>query len=331
MAKIAIIIHYSGKLPGYFNLFAHSCHFNKEIDFLVVTDADAAADLPQNIRFCKMTLPEFRARVEAIFSIEASVNSGYKLCDFRPFYGLLFQDYLQGYDFWGHCDIDLVLANVLEYLPPEALHCDIVSVRKEWISGSFALYRNNDMVNNLFRESKDWQKVLQDNYYYRFDECGTMKAGEAMAYSLILSGKPILELDSEVESISHLVEKIKQKKLNLPLNIYQQTCIKESISPNMLLKYDKGSIAIAESTHPSYPVGMKFLHYHYITEKKNRYFSFPNWKEIPDIFYIDETGFYNVADIERRSTIKRKRKLNGNLKYYFSTLPKKIYKKIFKK
>jgi hypothetical protein len=235
---------------------------------LLITDADAPANLPKNIHFFKLSLADFRGLVNDKFGVTATVNSGYKLCDFRPFYGILFQDYLQGYDFWGHCDMGLVLANVLEYLPQEALNCDIVSVRKEWVSGSFSLYKNSTEVNNLFRESKDWQKVLQDSYYYRFDECGTMKAGEAMAYSLIMKGQPILELDSEVESISHLVEKIKLKKLDLPLKIYQQTAVKESIAPNMLLKYDNGVISIVESTQSNYPIGTKFLHYHYITEKK---------------------------------------------------------------
>ena len=331
MAKIAIIIHYIGKLPEFFGLFAHSCSYNPNIDFLVITDAKKPEQLPSNIKFIELNLTDFKKLVEAKTEIISKVNTGYKLCDFRPFYGLLFKEYIEGYDFWGHCDMDLILSNVFNFLPKEAMESDIVSMKKEWISGSFALYRNIEAVNSLYLQSKDWKQILEDEKYYRFDECGTMMEGEAMAYHYIQNGKPILGLDSEVESITHIVEKIKVKILDLPIRIYQKTCIKESLSPDMLLKYDKGEITMVESATKNHPIGSKYLHYHYITEKKNLWFRFPNWAQIPDVFYIDDTGFYREEELPKRAQIRSKRKMEGNLKYWTRVFPKKVFKKLLGK
>ncbi len=331
MTKIAIIIHYIGELPEFFELFVHSCSYNPSIDFLIITDAKKPEQLPVNIKFIELNLTDFKKLVESKTGIVPKVNTGYKLCDFRPFYGLLFKEYVEGYDFWGHCDMDLILADVLNFLPKEALESDIVSVKKEWISGSFALYRNNEAVNSLYLQSKDWKKIIQEDKYYRFDECGTMMEGEAMAYHYIQKGVPILDLNSEVESMTHITEKIKLKILDLPIWIYQQTCIKESLSPDMLLKYDKGEIVLVESAAVNHPVGSRYLHYHYITEKKNLWFRFPKWEKIPDSFYIDDTGFYLEEELPKRAQIRSKRKIEGNLKYWMNSFPKKVIKKLLGK
>ena len=49
----------------------------------------------------------------------------------------MFADELAGYDFWGHCDLDVVFGRVRDHLPAEAFEADKVLVQ-----GNFALYRN---------------------------------------------------------------------------------------------------------------------------------------------------------------------------------------------
>ena len=40
--------------------------------------------------------------------MQVTLDRPYKLCDFKPAYGFIFGEYLKEYDYWGHCDIDIV-------------------------------------------------------------------------------------------------------------------------------------------------------------------------------------------------------------------------------
>ena len=39
-----------------------------------------------------------------------------KLCDYKPAYGLIFEDELIGYDYWGFCDTDILLGDIYQFL-----------------------------------------------------------------------------------------------------------------------------------------------------------------------------------------------------------------------
>jgi hypothetical protein len=328
--KIKIIIVYLGKLPDYFRLFLHSCSFNPMIDFLIFTDAKVDSTIPDNVKIEPMTLSEFKVLVEQKTGLVPQIDSGYKLCDFKPLTGFLFQEYLHGYDFWGHSDFDLVLGDIRFFTEKFAWKdFDIISLRKEWLSGSFALYRNIDAVNELFKKSKDWEKVVTAQVYFGLDECSKPKTlGSDSIFVSLVKGMNILNLETEIESMTHLMER---EKIGDGLRIFQETLIKESLDNDMLLKFDKGKISMNKSKSKNHTIGTAYLHYHYITEKRNRYFRIPKWLEIPDVFYIDNTGFYREEEIGTRFLIRIKRIFSGNLFYLFRILPKKLKNKIFRR
>ena len=41
-------------------------------------------------------------------TVTMTIEDAYKLTDFKPAYGEIFQDYIIQYDFWGFTDIDLI-------------------------------------------------------------------------------------------------------------------------------------------------------------------------------------------------------------------------------
>ena len=59
---------------------------------------------------------------EKKLGFHVSLDQSYKLCDFKPAYGFLFEEYLQGYQFWGHCDIDTIMGNLSKLLTDELLN-----------------------------------------------------------------------------------------------------------------------------------------------------------------------------------------------------------------
>ena len=98
--------------------------------------------------------------------------SNYKIVDFKPLYAHLFPELVSGYDWWGHCDNDLVLGNVAEILQPLLHSKDTISVSDEQAAlGPFQLYRNTPVINELFLRSKTpLEEILVDPGYKGFDE-----------------------------------------------------------------------------------------------------------------------------------------------------------------
>lgn len=204
--SIAIIICYMGKLPWYFDYFVHSCVYNPTIDVHVITDDTTYSKrLPGNVRIIHKTLADISAIATRTLEIPVEIKAPYKLCDFKPAYGVLFPDLIENYDFWGIGDIDVILGDIRKFITDEVLeNHDIISVRHDYVCGSFSLFRNDERINNLFKHSKDYKKVFTSHTHYCFDE--TNFTFESFAAGLHYSDTP-----SEVESMTHVVRRLEEE------------------------------------------------------------------------------------------------------------------------
>lgn len=109
MNRIALIIPYFGTLPNYFSLWLKTASYNRNFDFLLFTDCNLAKyTVPYNVKCFQMTFDEVKQRVSIILNFKFVLHNPYKLCDYKPLYGLIFSDYLKEYEFWGHCDPDII-------------------------------------------------------------------------------------------------------------------------------------------------------------------------------------------------------------------------------
>lgn len=140
--KICVIGVYFGRLPNYFSLWLKSCESNPKIDFYIFTDC-CFSDTPKNVKMIPMTLTEMKERAQRLFDFPIRLETPYKCCDYKPLYGLIFSDYVSGYDYWGHCDFDLIFGD-LQYL----LHENNLGAYDRFLSlGHLSLYRNTEEVN----------------------------------------------------------------------------------------------------------------------------------------------------------------------------------------
>ena len=91
--------------------------------------------------------------------------------DFYPAMGLICEDYIKGYDFWGHTNWDIVYGNLSKFIPDEDLKdCDIFSDDINTINGIFTIYKNNSYVNSLFTEIPNWQEMFKTHRLFGMDE-----------------------------------------------------------------------------------------------------------------------------------------------------------------
>jgi hypothetical protein len=201
--RLVIITCYFGKLPWYLCYFLHSCGYNPTIDFCVITDdVSYEGRLPLNVRFVYKSLEELRMLASDKLGLPVKIENGYKCCDWKPAYAFLFPEIVNGYDFWGHGDLDVIYGNIRSFITDEVLcNHDLVSVRPDWVTGCFLLFRNCDKMNRLFMHSRDYERVFTDSRHYCFDETN-------FQHDAFTAGKRYTEVPSEIESMMHVVQRL---------------------------------------------------------------------------------------------------------------------------
>ena len=169
--SIVLLIPYFGRWPAWFEFFLHSCRFNHDIQWLFYTDCDVPKNAPSNIKFHRISFSEYKYFVSERLGINFQPDSPYKLCDLKPALGYIHAEDIDGYDYWGFSDIDLVYGNLREYFTAERLSkYDLLSTHSRRVSGHFCLMRNTGKMRNAFKLIKNWQQRLADNEHYALDE-----------------------------------------------------------------------------------------------------------------------------------------------------------------
>jgi hypothetical protein len=141
-----------------------------------------------NIEIVPMTLGDFDQLIERHVGVRVGnylTGKGVPsklVSDFYPAYGQIFQDYIQGFDFWGFTNWDMVYGRLDRYVPDELLEtCDIWADDVNAINGIFTLMRNNEYVNNLFRHVPDWAFAFTTHEPFAFDEIRMTEAVRKLA------------------------------------------------------------------------------------------------------------------------------------------------------
>lgn len=165
---IALIIPYFGKFKNYFPLFLISCQNNPTIDWLIFTDTDKNYNWPENVKVFNMEFDQFKQIVQKNFEYEVKLDSPYKLCDYKPAYGEILHNYLNTYDFWGHCDCDLIFGNIRSFISDEILD----KYSKIFSRGHLTIYKNDSVTNSFYRKQEviPCKKIYTSPQSFSFDE-----------------------------------------------------------------------------------------------------------------------------------------------------------------
>lgn len=169
MTSVGIICAYFGKLQSSLDAWLRSCEFNPTIDFILLTDQPVQST-PNNVRVVRMTFAEVQTLVNEKMQSSVALERPYKLCDLKPMYGIIFEDLLRQYDYWGHCDMDMVFGDIRYYLDKY----DLDKYDKFLNLGHLSLYRNSKENNLRFKQDGSkcgsWLEVITHGNGYAFDE-----------------------------------------------------------------------------------------------------------------------------------------------------------------
>lgn len=170
MKRLCFIIPYFGKLPNYFPLFLKSCGTNKDFNWILFTDDMDNYDYPPNVERIQMSFKECQELVQSRFDFPVVLTKPYKLCDLKPMYGYIFEDYIKDYRFWGHCDVDTIMGNLGKWLTEDCLE----KHDKLFCLGHMTIYRNTPENNRVFMSNINgyeiYKKILSTSTYCNFDE-----------------------------------------------------------------------------------------------------------------------------------------------------------------
>lgn len=165
MSKIYVISIWIGKLPSSFELWKQSCFWNKNVNFLLVTDQLDSGHF-ENLEVRHMTLSDVSKIFEDYLGFGISLQSPYKLNDFKMLYWLLCDD-VKSHSYIGWSDIDLVYGDLLSILSPFLGKADRI-----FGVGHLSLVRSNDKYLNSFKweGGPSYQSVFTSSKFFGFDE-----------------------------------------------------------------------------------------------------------------------------------------------------------------
>ena len=178
--KIAMIAPYfskpGGKLPNYFEYWQKSAGANENIDFYIPTNLDISKCRKyNNIHFLPMTDQTFWDKVQSVLDFPIS-HAYYKTAEYRILFGIIFKDIIQGYDYWGSTEFDMIYGDILKFISPYLENGAEVIGR----TAPFRLVKNVDKLNLMpfndvegFEHPLTLERALSEDYCWFFGEtCG---------------------------------------------------------------------------------------------------------------------------------------------------------------
>lgn len=172
MKSLVFICPYFGKLPReQMELWLQTCKYNSTIDWYVYTDDQTEYQYPSNVKAVYVSFDKMKERIQSKFQFPISLERPYKLCDYKPAYGYIFEEDITGYEYWGHCDMsDSLFGNLRLFLTDEKL----MQADKTLFWGHMSIYRNDPEVNRRFMMGSGstirYQDVFQNPENMCFDE-----------------------------------------------------------------------------------------------------------------------------------------------------------------
>ena len=274
MNKIALVMPYFGKLPDYFPYYLQSLA-KIRLDVLFVTDLQVP-NAPENLRVVRMSLEDVRKLAAEKLHSMVALGTPKKLCDFKPMYGKIFEDYLKPYDYWAMGDCDVVYGTKFNEFLDFILKSeyDLVSMRREWISGSFCALRNVEKMCRLYERARNWREVAQETGPNNFfDECG------GAWYRQLESGEMTMaDCEKLRDSFGAVVWRSED------VAVWRQDRVsEENLAGHLVMRCSNGKLL-----HD----GKEIYFYHLLGVKFRRYCVFPRLPEGVDAYVIDEAGIY---------------------------------------
>jgi len=177
--KAAFVVTWLGPFPDWFYMFLCSCAENPEFDWLIFSDQQAPHEYPENVSFIDQTKLSFEQLASRTIDHKVRIGVSYKLCDYKPLYGHIYDGYLKDYDYWGFCDLDVIWGKLdgffNKYMEQDYDVITFGGSTKDGlhyrVAGPCTLVHNTPKMRELYASTPGFQSMLDEtDKYTNFDE-----------------------------------------------------------------------------------------------------------------------------------------------------------------
>ena len=211
--KVVIVAIYFGKAPSNIQVWLDSCGWNASFNWLLIIDwCPNALRLPKNVEIKQSGLSEIKKILGDRLNVDVSLNHAYKLCDYRPLYWILLEYWRLKYDYWGHCDVDVIFGNLEKFL------ASWIEQRRQRILGlgHLSIYINNPIAKLAFLlpgSQISWDKTRCTEKNLGFDEHhGVNNIWKTHKLDFIEADEIVADIDPNVCAIRIIGRPLQPKK-----------------------------------------------------------------------------------------------------------------------
>lgn len=288
--RLAVIIPYFGTFPEWMDLFILSCRKNHTtsdgiaIDWYIFTDNAEKKISYDNVRLIPMTFSDYCRNVSEVLKIDFKPVTPYKLCDLKPYYGVIHNDLLNEYTHWAFGDLDLCYGDLSILVNNRLLgRYDLITTHADRVAGHFTIVNKSSRFNCACLGFSGWKSRLADNSkVYGLDE-----------YELTYYACPLMKQWLRLYRIARRVFKYRKgiydfmKVPNIFHNLISRSHIREYYTSPLpkdgeIWEYDMEQNRITD------PQGRELPYLHFLFFKKT-----PFWDN--DRYW--RPGFWKVSDL----------------------------------
>jgi hypothetical protein len=155
---LVVLMPWYGPWPDWIELYLESCKWNPTVNWVFFSDQPKPNNVANNVRYVFLSLKDFSHLAgDRLRLPQFKLCDSYKLCDIRPAFGTLFEEYIKEYDYFGFGDLDVIYGNLRMFLDEKMLIHDVISFHKHRLSGHLCFFANTEVNRNLHFTIKNWQ------------------------------------------------------------------------------------------------------------------------------------------------------------------------------
>lgn len=160
--SIVLIAVYFGPLPEWFPLFLLSCELNHDISWVIYSDQVTDGALPGNVTIRHLLWSDMKRHVSGVLGMNYDPDDAYSICNLRPMFGRIFEHEIEGKDFFGWCDLDVIWGDIRAMYTDDVLAAaNVISSDAAITSGHLLLVRNETWLRDAYLLIDGWKECLR--------------------------------------------------------------------------------------------------------------------------------------------------------------------------
>jgi hypothetical protein len=185
--KALLLLPYFGSFGPWFPMYLQSLAKQRTLDLLLLSDC-VPPDLPVNARRVAMSFDEFRSLANTRLDTPVRLHRVRNICDLRPTYGLILEEFTGGYEYWAFGDEDVLYGDLDRMLAPQLDGtADLVVPGTSGKSGHLTLVKNAMRTNELAMTDPAYPDVLISQEHWAYDETSWRRGAATTSFHTIVT------------------------------------------------------------------------------------------------------------------------------------------------